>query len=424
MLYGAGMLAYRLYAWGEIWPRPYLEESLKLFRLLGDQKRTADALTALGRLLMSGDIDTSRKLCEESLEIQRELKDSRGIAAALDSLGRLSMTQGDYISAHRYAEESLSIYRGIGDRLGEADELLLIANNAFFQGDLETARTVNEELLEQHTDLEKPHDAVNARSMLGTIITFQGELTLAESILQDTLTLAQEIGHERATLNCLSALSLITFDRGEIQASEEFLQQALTVARKHRLVRVLPSFLQGFAMIRMARGNTVDAAQMMSASYAFLHTFNYAPPPVFVAYFEPFLHDARSQLGETAFAEAWAAGPQIFMEMAPDEFRKAKTVKVAPIPPLIDQPPQTRPVSSKTGIPQQTQEGTDQLTPRELDVLCLVAQGLTNTNVAEKLIVSPRTVHAHLRSIYSKLDVNSRAAATRYAIENDLVDNC
>ncbi len=50
----------------------------------------------------------------------------------------------------------------------------------------------------------------------------------------------------------------------------------------------------------------------------------------------------------------------------------------------------------------------------------LVAKGLTDTQVAEYLVLSPRTVHAHLSSIYSKLGITSRSAATRYAIEHHL----
>jgi len=56
-----------------------------------------------------------------------------------------------------------------------------------------------------------------------------------------------------------------------------------------------------------------------------------------------------------------------------------------------------------------------------MEVLRLVAQGLTDAQVAEQLVVSPRTVNFHLTSIYSKLGVSSRSAATRYAIEQHLV---
>ena len=60
------------------------------------------------------------------------------------------------------------------------------------------------------------------------------------------------------------------------------------------------------------------------------------------------------------------------------------------------------------------------LSVREIEVLRLVAEGLTNAQAAEQLFLSPRTVEQHVRSIYNKLGVSSRAAATRFAIEHHL----
>src|SRR2546421_259748 len=64
---------------------------------------------------------------------------------------------------------------------------------------------------------------------------------------------------------------------------------------------------------------------------------------------------------------------------------------------------------------------TDGLTAREVEILQLVANGLTNRQLADQLGVSIRTVDAHLRSVYAKLNVKSRSAATRYAVEHHLV---
>jgi predicted ATPase/DNA-binding CsgD family transcriptional regulator len=61
------------------------------------------------------------------------------------------------------------------------------------------------------------------------------------------------------------------------------------------------------------------------------------------------------------------------------------------------------------------------LTARELDVLRLLADGLKDMQIAERLVISPRTVHAHLNAIYQKLGVTSRSAATRYAVEKGIV---
>jgi DNA-binding CsgD family transcriptional regulator len=64
------------------------------------------------------------------------------------------------------------------------------------------------------------------------------------------------------------------------------------------------------------------------------------------------------------------------------------------------------------------------LTRREVEVLRLVAQGLTNSNVAADLVISPRTVNTHLNSIYRKLNTSSREVAVRFALEHDLVKWC
>jgi DNA-binding NarL/FixJ family response regulator len=65
----------------------------------------------------------------------------------------------------------------------------------------------------------------------------------------------------------------------------------------------------------------------------------------------------------------------------------------------------------------------DGLTTREVEILRLVTSGLTNRELAEELGVSTRTIDAHLRSVYAKLGVKSRSAATRYAVEHHLVDD-
>jgi DNA-binding NarL/FixJ family response regulator len=80
-------------------------------------------------------------------------------------------------------------------------------------------------------------------------------------------------------------------------------------------------------------------------------------------------------------------------------------------------------ISERTSAPPATSIVTypDGLTAREVEVLRLVAQGLTDAQIAEQLIISPRTVNSHLTSIYSKIGVSSRTAAARYAIEHHMV---
>ncbi len=61
------------------------------------------------------------------------------------------------------------------------------------------------------------------------------------------------------------------------------------------------------------------------------------------------------------------------------------------------------------------------LTPREREVLTLVAQGLSDAAIAERLVVSPHTVHRHVANVRTKLRLPSRAAAVAYATREGLL---
>jgi DNA-binding NarL/FixJ family response regulator len=69
--------------------------------------------------------------------------------------------------------------------------------------------------------------------------------------------------------------------------------------------------------------------------------------------------------------------------------------------------------------PQPT-ESPDDLTPREVEVLGLIAEGLTNTEIAERLVVSAATVKSHVNHIFAKIGARDRAQAVVYAYANGL----
>ena len=81
----------------------------------------------------------------------------------------------------------------------------------------------------------------------------------------------------------------------------------------------------------------------------------------------------------------------------------------------------TMPVEPSPVVAQSSPIYPAELTAREVEVLRLVARGMTDAQVAQQLVISPRTVNWHLTSIYNKIGVCSRSAATRYAFEQQLV---
>jgi DNA-binding NarL/FixJ family response regulator len=110
----------------------------------------------------------------------------------------------------------------------------------------------------------------------------------------------------------------------------------------------------------------------------------------------------RAQLGEEAFATLWSEGRSMTPEQAIAVLQGAEMPQQG----LAAKPSATSPAG---------------LTAREMEVLRLLAQGLTSAQIAEQLVIGLVTVNSHVRSIYSKLGVTSRAAATRYALEQHLL---
>jgi DNA-binding NarL/FixJ family response regulator len=120
---------------------------------------------------------------------------------------------------------------------------------------------------------------------------------------------------------------------------------------------------------------------------------------------EQHLAALRTRLGEQMFATAWETAEQLTSEQV-----------IAHLEEQIAEPV----IAPPTPAPVVAAGALAGLTAREVEVLRLIARGLTYAQIAEQLVISPRTVDAHLRSVYDKLGVRSRHAATRYALEHHL----
>jgi DNA-binding CsgD family transcriptional regulator len=165
--------------------------------------------------------------------------------------------------------------------------------------------------------------------------------------------------------------------------------------------------LTGLARLAVRRQPEL-AVRLFAAAEAIQSRSGLIPAPALRAKSERALGAARAALGEEAFAAAWAAGG----EMPPE----AVVAEAHGVTVEDDRSARSGPVARPPGP-----EYPAGLTAREVEVLRLVAEGMSNPQVAERLYLSPRTVSTHLTSIYHKLGVASRAAAARFASEHNLV---
>ncbi len=381
---------------------PLFQQSLALYRQLEDQPGIAFALSLLGSVAWTkGQMAAARALTEEALAIARQVDDMERIANALFILGLVSSSQGEYARARALFEESVAIHRvsenkrGIAHALSQLAQVLLVS-----QGDQARVSPLLEECLALSQEVGFKEGIAAYYCVSGQLALSQGDLVTARSLAEKGVALYRELGHRHGTANALGVLGKVFVLEGEYATAQTLYEQSLAISCELSEKWVAAVFLMALGEVVAAQRQLAWAGQLWGAAEAIRDDTGVPIPLTQRADYERSVSAARVHLGERAFAASWAKG----RSMTPEQALAAKGQKPAP-PPITTTTPPAYPA---------------RLTAREVEVLRLLAGGLTDLQIAEKLILSPRTVHAHISSIYSKLGVTSRSAATRYAIEHGL----
>jgi ATP/maltotriose-dependent transcriptional regulator MalT len=381
---------------------PLCKESLALYRELEDQPGIAFSLSLLGSVAWTqGNMVVARNLTEEALEIARQVDALEVAAGSLFILGLVSSSQGEYARAYALFEEGLAIQRALGDKRGIAHSLSQLAQVLFVsQADPARVSPLLEECLEVSREVGYKEGIAAYYCVSGQLALSQGDLVLAHSLAERSVMQYKGMGHRHGTANSLALLGKVLALEGDYAAAQKPFEESLAISCELSERWVAAVCLVELGEVVAAQRQLAWAAQLWGAAEALRDAFGVPIPLVQRADYERSVSAARVHLGERAFAAAWAQG----RSMTPEQALAAKGQKPTPTPTTTASPP-TYP---------------DGLTAREVEVLRLLAGGLTDIQIAEKLVLSPRTVHAHISSIYSKLGVTSRSTATRYAIEHHL----
>jgi DNA-binding CsgD family transcriptional regulator len=234
---------------------------------------------------------------------------------------------------------------------------------------------------------------------LGYIQLSQNRYAAAQTALKESLGLLRPLDDQRSLSMCLNGLAEVALHGRDSKTARVFGEEAIHTLSEVGDTWFLAFSLDGLAAVVGAERQAVLAARLFGAAEALRESIQAPLPPVRQGQYRRQVAAIKERLGEPAFAAAWASGRGITLEQI--------------IGALAAAPPATAAASMHTG--------PDNLTAREVEVLRQLAAGLTSAQIAAKLIISPTTVNTHLRSIYSKLNLSSRSAATRYAIEHHLV---
>jgi DNA-binding CsgD family transcriptional regulator/Tfp pilus assembly protein PilF len=370
--------------------RRWLEEALSL-SAMGVESLQAKALNGAGHLAWSqGDHERAKALREQSLALSRQEGNKREIVDALNGLGFVFRRMGNYEAARKMHEEALDLSRELGDRWSIAHSIDLSGRAATFQGDFAAARSKLEEAIEMLREAGDQVGIAESTGVMGMVDLGQGDYTAARLRIEEAREIMGALGDRRGIAKMSTALGDVALNQGDRNAAHSLYEGAVEDLKDLDDKWWIAWCLEGMASV----DRDERAARLFGAAAALREAIGAPRPPAFRSYYERNLTALRNRLGEEVFVRAWAEGGI----MSPDQALKQarEPAKPAAVPSML-------------------------LSDREIEVLRLVADGLTDGQVALKLHISPRTVGRHLGSIYKKLGVPSRAAAARKAVERGLI---
>ncbi len=379
------------------------QESLALFRAFEDQPGIAFSLYLLGSMAwIKGHMLAARTLIEECLVITKQVDAMELAAYALFTSGLLASSLGEYSRACSLFEESLAIHRERGHKRGIAHTLSQLAQVLFVaQADQKSISPLLEECLALSQEVGFKEGLAAYYCVSAQVALQQKDLVTAHMLAEKSIVLYRELGHRHGIAKSLSVLGKICATEGDYVTAYTHHEESLMISSALNEKWVAAVYLLELGEIVAAQRQLAWAAQLWGVSEALREGAGIPIPRVELADYERSVAVVRAHLGEKAFAAAWSQG----RSMTPEQALAARGKKLLS-PPSV-------PVRSAPTYPAG-------LTAREVEVLRLLAEGLTDLQIAEKLTLSHRTVHAHISTIYSKAGVKSRSAATRYAIEHNL----
>ena len=394
----------------------YWQRSLVLFEEVGDRRGTAWTLLSLAIPAETrGEYTTARRFLEASLRLFRELGTEHsggptpaggsypmsGATHALYHLAMVARDQGEYDKAKLLAEESLAVLKTVGDNDGIIETQLVLASVAFNKGEyVRTQKLLAECFMQAKEDGDRA-EIIQVLTRQGELAFIQGEVSEARVLLEESVTLGNEIEDVVVVAETLCALGRVETHAGDYAKAHTLYKESLIIARRTHYNLLVASCLEGLAEVASAQHEQAWATRLWGTAEFLRETMGTPLPPVWRPGYECAVANTRALLTEQNFARLLAEG----RSMTLDDVLASREPILLSLPVPVSPPPVSHP----------------KLTSRELDVLRLLAQGLTSAQIAERLVISLVTVNSHIRSIYNKLDVTSRSAATRYAIEHHLV---
>lgn len=346
--------------------------------------------------LAHGLLTEGRRWLDRTLAQQPHLPTAvRVNALYADSL--LAEQQGDFHAGTDLVEEARTLAHHVADpvihaRVAQAEGLLAVS-----VGDLSRASTLLKKALEL---FEAQGDYLQAR--IGILMAFgwtfelQGDTARAIACHNQVLEITALHGESMYRTYTLWAMGVAVWRQGDGARASEYLKQGLRLSRQLDDPVMAASCLEALAWIEGDEQNTKHAVVLMGAAEALRHAVG-SPTvrfPRLLTHHQECERSARRALGDRAYSAASREGRALSFGEAVAYALGERARAAPPSPSTL----------------------TD-LTKRERQVAELVAQGLTNKAIADKIVISQRTAQGHVEHILAKLGFTSRAQIAAWVTE-------
>lgn len=350
-------------------------------------------LLVLGYLeFYEGALDAAGSHLDEALALAREIRDPYAEICARLFLVYTDLYRGRYADARHWCEAGLAMALEHRSPNGEGFMRLALGSVAFAEGRLDDAATDAETSFRIVGPLMPSLGAIS-RGLQANVAIALSRLTEASRYAAEAVRLGRETDTVGAILWGLVAQASFARAHGDAHAAEDLIHEALDIASGSGYRMPATEILDGLAGTVAQQGRFDEAVRLFGAAQAARDALGLPRFPVLQPSHEADVAFVRAAVDEEVFEAAWTEGAALNLDDAIDYARRGR---------------------GKRGRPT---HGWNSLTPTEVRVVELVAEGRTNRQIGEKMFLSARTVQTHLSHVFAKLGVSTRAELAAKTVE-------